>query len=45
MPAIPEMAAIWGPFGNAEVAVIKGNDPKTAADAAAKAINDAITKK
>lgn len=45
MPAIPEMAAIWGPFGNAEVAVIKGSDPKTAADAAAKAINDAITKK
>jgi arabinogalactan oligomer/maltooligosaccharide transport system substrate-binding protein len=45
MPAIPEMAAIWGPFGNAEVAAIKGSDPKTAADAAAKAINDAITKK
>jgi len=45
MPVIPEMAAIWGPFGNAEVAVIKGGDPKTAADAAAKAINDAITKK
>ncbi|NUT36165.1 MAG: maltose ABC transporter substrate-binding protein [Hamadaea sp.] len=45
MPAIPEMAAIWGPFGNAEVAAIKGGDPKTAADAAAKAINDAIAKK
>lgn len=45
MPAIPEMAAIWGPVGNAEVAAIKGNDPKTAADAAAKAVNDAITKK
>ncbi|NUT05558.1 MAG: maltose ABC transporter substrate-binding protein [Hamadaea sp.] len=45
MPAIPAMNEIWGPFGNAEVAVIKGGDPKTAAEAAAKAINDAIAKK
>jgi arabinogalactan oligomer/maltooligosaccharide transport system substrate-binding protein len=45
MPAIPEMAAIWVPFANAEVAVIKGGDPKTAAEAATKAINDAIAKK
>jgi arabinogalactan oligomer/maltooligosaccharide transport system substrate-binding protein len=45
MPAIPAMNEIWGPFGNAEANVIKGGDPKTAADAAAKAINDAIAKK
>jgi len=45
MPAIPAMGEIWGPFGNAEANVIKGGDPKTAADAAAKAINDAIAKK
>ncbi|MBB5870431.1 arabinogalactan oligomer/maltooligosaccharide transport system substrate-binding protein [Allocatelliglobosispora scoriae] len=45
MPAIPEMSAIWGPFGNAEAAVTKGGDPATAAAAAAKAIVDAIAKK
>ena len=44
MPAIPEMSAIWGPFGNAEAAVVKGGDPKTAAEAANKAIVDAINK-
>ncbi|WP_117212112.1 sugar ABC transporter substrate-binding protein [Allorhizocola rhizosphaerae] len=38
MPAIPEMAAIWGPFGQAEVAVVKGEDPSTAAAAAQTAI-------
>lgn len=44
MPAIPEMAAIWGPFGNAEVAVVKGEDPATAAGAAQTAILAALTK-
>ncbi len=38
MPAIPEMAAIWGPFGQAEAAVVKGEDPATAATAAQTAI-------
>jgi arabinogalactan oligomer/maltooligosaccharide transport system substrate-binding protein len=42
MPAIPEMAAIWVPFGNAEAAVINGADPKTADAAATKAIGKAI---
>ncbi|GAB3678670.1 extracellular solute-binding protein [Actinocorallia lasiicapitis] len=44
MPAIPEMSAIWEPFGKAEAAVIKGGDPKTAVDAAAKAVTKAINK-
>jgi arabinogalactan oligomer/maltooligosaccharide transport system substrate-binding protein len=44
MPAIPEMSAIWGPFGNAEVAVVKGEDPATAAGAAQTAILAALKK-
>ena len=44
MPAIPEMSAIWGPFGNAEVAVVKGEDPATAATAAQTAILAALKK-
>jgi arabinogalactan oligomer/maltooligosaccharide transport system substrate-binding protein len=44
MPSIPEMGAIWGPLANAEVAVIKGGDPATAAAAALKAVTDAIKK-
>lgn len=44
MPAIPEMSAIWGPFGNAEVAVVKGEDPATAAAAAQTAILAAVKK-
>lgn len=44
MPAIPEMSAIWGPFGNAEVAVVKGDDPATAASAAQTAILAALKK-
>ncbi|MBN1174324.1 MAG: maltose ABC transporter substrate-binding protein [Micromonosporaceae bacterium] len=44
LPAIPEMSAIWDPFGKAEAAVIGGADPATAIPAAAKAISDAINK-
>jgi arabinogalactan oligomer / maltooligosaccharide transport system substrate-binding protein len=44
MPAIPEMSAIWGPFGNAEVAAVKGEDAKTAATAAQTAILAALKK-
>ncbi|MFB4290556.1 extracellular solute-binding protein [Nonomuraea sp. ATR24] len=42
MPAIPEMAAIWEPFGIAEAAVVKGGDPAKAAAAAQKAIDGAL---
>ncbi|MBT8225418.1 MAG: maltose ABC transporter substrate-binding protein [Dactylosporangium sp.] len=42
LPAIPEMAAIWDPFGKAEAAVIGGADPATAIPAAATAISDKI---
>ena len=42
MPDIPAMAQVWVPFGNAEVAVINGADPATAANAAATAIKKAI---
>ena len=42
MPDIPAMAQVWVPFGNAEVAVINGADPATAAKAATTAIEKAI---
>jgi arabinogalactan oligomer / maltooligosaccharide transport system substrate-binding protein len=42
LPAIPEMATIWDPFGKAESAVVGGADPKTAMAAAAKTISAQI---
>jgi arabinogalactan oligomer / maltooligosaccharide transport system substrate-binding protein len=42
LPAIPEMGQVWGPFGVAEAAIIKGQDVTTALQAAAKAIRDGI---
>ncbi|KUL29876.1 sugar ABC transporter substrate-binding protein [Actinoplanes awajinensis] len=42
LPAIPEMAAIWEPFGKAEAAVIGGADAKTTVAAAAKTISAQI---
>ncbi|GID91717.1 extracellular solute-binding protein [Amorphoplanes digitatis] len=42
LPAIPEMATVWDPFGKAEAAVIGGADPKTALTAAAKTISGQI---
>jgi arabinogalactan oligomer / maltooligosaccharide transport system substrate-binding protein len=42
LPGIPEMGQVWGPFGVAEAAIIKGQDVKTALEAAAKAIRDGI---
>jgi arabinogalactan oligomer / maltooligosaccharide transport system substrate-binding protein len=38
LPAIPEMAAIWDPFGKAEAAVVGGADPTKTVNAAAKTI-------
>jgi arabinogalactan oligomer/maltooligosaccharide transport system substrate-binding protein len=42
MPAIPEMATIWDPFGKAEAAIIGGANVQTTVDAAAKAISSQI---
>jgi len=42
LPAIPEMAAIWDPFGKAESAIIGGADPNAAITAAGKAISGQI---
>jgi arabinogalactan oligomer/maltooligosaccharide transport system substrate-binding protein len=42
LPAVPEMAGVWDPFGKAESAVIGGADPKTAMTAAAKTISGQI---
>jgi arabinogalactan oligomer/maltooligosaccharide transport system substrate-binding protein len=42
LPAIPEMATVWDPFGKAESAVIGGADPATAMTAAAKTISGQI---
>ena len=42
LPAVPEMAAIWDPFGKAEAAVVGGADPTTTITAAGKTISAAI---
>jgi arabinogalactan oligomer/maltooligosaccharide transport system substrate-binding protein len=42
LPAIPEMAAIWDPFGKAEAAVIGGADPTKTITGAGKTIEAAI---
>ena len=42
MPSIPEMAAIWEPFGTAEAAIVGGADVDEAVDAAADAIAEQI---
>jgi arabinogalactan oligomer/maltooligosaccharide transport system substrate-binding protein len=42
LPAIPEMATIWEPFGKAEAAIIGGADVATTVDAAAKSISGQI---
>ncbi|MEN3310509.1 MAG: maltose/maltodextrin transport system substrate-binding protein [Micromonosporaceae bacterium] len=44
LPAIPQMAAIWDPFGKAEAAIIAGADVPGTLAAAAKAITDSIRK-
>lgn len=43
LPAIPEMQAVWEPFGRAHAAVLNGEDVATAVESAAEAINDAIS--
>jgi arabinogalactan oligomer/maltooligosaccharide transport system substrate-binding protein len=42
LPAVPEMAAIWDPFGKAQSAVVGGADPKAAMTAAGKTIRSQI---
>ncbi|SNY75111.1 sugar ABC transporter substrate-binding protein [Paractinoplanes atraurantiacus] len=42
LPAIPEMAAIWDPFGKAEAAVVGGADPAKTITSAGKTIQAAI---
>ena len=42
LPAIPEMASVWDPFGKAQAAVIGGADPASTTAAAAAAIQAAI---
>ncbi|NJC69440.1 maltose ABC transporter substrate-binding protein [Planosporangium thailandense] len=42
LPAIPEMASIWDPFGKAEAAVVGGADVPSSVQAAAKAIQEKI---
>ncbi|MCO8276572.1 maltose ABC transporter substrate-binding protein [Actinoplanes sp. TRM 88003] len=42
LPAVPEMAAIWDPFGKAEAAVVGGADPAQTITAAGKTISSAI---
>ena len=44
LPAVPEMAAIWDPFGKAEAAVVGGADPTRTITAAGKTITAAISK-
>jgi arabinogalactan oligomer/maltooligosaccharide transport system substrate-binding protein len=42
LPALPEMAAIWDPFGKAEAAVIGGADPTKTITAAGKTVSAQI---
>jgi arabinogalactan oligomer / maltooligosaccharide transport system substrate-binding protein len=42
LPAIPEMASVWDPWGKAEAAIIGGADPTSTTSAAAKAIEKQI---
>ncbi len=42
LPAIPEMASVWDPFGKAQAAIIGGADPASTTAAAAAAIQAAI---
>ncbi|GAA4917075.1 carbohydrate ABC transporter substrate-binding protein (CUT1 family) [Stackebrandtia albiflava] len=42
LPAIPEMQAVWEPFGRAHAAVISGDDVEAAVKGAADAIQEAI---
>jgi len=42
MPSIPEMAAIWAPLGQAEAAVVAGDNPASTLTAAGDAIQQAI---
>ncbi len=42
LPAVPEMAAIWDPFGKAEAAVVGGADPSSTITAAGKTISASI---
>jgi arabinogalactan oligomer/maltooligosaccharide transport system substrate-binding protein len=42
LPAIPEMAVIWDPFGKAEAAVVGGADPTQTVTAAGKTIQAQI---
>jgi len=44
LPAIPEMAAIWDPFGKAEAAIVGGADVATTVAGAAKTISEQIKK-
>lgn len=42
LPAIPEMAAVWEPFGKAEAAIVGGANPASTVATAAKTISDKI---
>lgn len=42
MPAIPEMAAIWAPLGQAEAAIVAGADPTTTMTEAGNTITAAL---
>lgn len=44
LPSIPEMSAVWDPFGKAEAAVLGGEDPEKAVKGAADTITEAIGK-
>ena len=42
MPSIPEMAAVWAPLGQAEAAVVAGDDPASTLTSAGDAIQQEI---
>lgn len=42
VPPIPQMALVWGPFGIAEAALVRGADVRASLEAAAATIRDGI---
>jgi arabinogalactan oligomer/maltooligosaccharide transport system substrate-binding protein len=43
MPSLPEMAAVWDPWGKAEAAIVAGADPQATVASAATTIQRAIS--
>ncbi|MFP5347442.1 MAG: extracellular solute-binding protein [Actinomycetes bacterium] len=43
LPAVPQMAAVWGPLGRAEAAIVEGADPTTTMSVAATEVAEKMS--